>query len=97
MRVLAVADRDHPTELAVGQQVDGHVGERDRHHLVERVRVAGAQVVGQVGVDGLDARPAVQLIGESLADIGLVAVPVGVRLADLAELAAAARSRPRWR
>ena len=53
--VLAVADGDHAPELPVSQQVDGDVGERDRHHLVERVGVARAQVIGEVAVHGLDA------------------------------------------
>ncbi len=67
VRVLAVADRDHAAEQAVGQQVDRDVGERDGHHLVERVGIAGAQVVGEVAVHRLDAGAALQLVGQRLA------------------------------
>ena len=88
MRVLAASDGDHAPELAVGQQVDRHVGERDRHHLIDGVRIARAQVVGQVRMHGLDAGAALQLLGKGLAHIGLVPMAIGVRLTDLAKLAA---------
>ena len=55
--VVAIADRDHPSMLALGDEVHGDVGERHRDHLVERVRLAAPKVVGQLARDGLDARP----------------------------------------
>ena len=97
MSVVAVANGNHAPEDAIGQQVDRDVGEGDRHQLVERVGVAGAEVVGQVGVNGLDPGPALQLVGERLTDVGLVAVAEGIGLADLRRASRRARWRPRWR
>ena len=88
MGVLAVADGDHAAELAIGEEVDRHIRERDRRHLVEGVRIAGPQVVGQVAVDGLDPGAPLELIGERLADVDLVSMPEGIRLPHLAELPA---------
>ena len=81
VRVLAVPDGDHPPVQAAGEEVDGHVGKGGRNHLVERVRIAAAQVIGQIGVHRLDAGPLAQLIGQGGPDIDRSSVAVSVRLA----------------
>ena len=91
--VLAVADGDHAAARAIGDEVHGHVGEGDRDHLVERVGLARAQVVGQLGEHRLDARPRPDLVGQDLGHVGLVAVAERVGLADLVR----SRRPPRWR
>ena len=82
---------------AVRDEVHRDVRERRRDDLVERVRLAAAQVVGQLDRQRLDAGPARELGRERLADVGLAAVAEGVRLAELLEARAAPRSRPRPR
>ena len=86
MPVAPVADRRHLPGPALDHELHGDVREGDRHHLVERVGVTRAQVVGQLRPDGLDAGPARDLRGQELADARLVPVAVGVGLADLPEL-----------
>ena len=81
MGVLAVPDRHHPAPLSVPDEVHRDVGKGDRDHLVERIRFAAAQVVGQLARHRLDARPPSDLLRQCLAHVDLVAVAVGVRLA----------------
>ena len=56
--VAAVADGQHATTRAAGDELDGDVGEGLAHEDVDHVRLAGAQVIGQIGVDGINARAA---------------------------------------
>ena len=76
-------DRDHPAGDAVAEEVHRDVRERDRDHRVEHVRLARPEVVGELRGHRLDARPALELDGERLADVRLVAVPEGIGLADV--------------
>ena len=93
--VLAVLDRDHPAGHAVAEEVHRDVRERRGDHRVERVRLARPQVVGQLRSDALDPRALLQLDRQGLADVGLVAVPERVRLADVAAFGRPSRSRLR--
>ena len=94
VRVAALADGHHATALTVRHQLHGRVAEDHAHHLVHRVGLAGAQVIGEVGVDGVDAGAALQLGGQDLGDVGLVPMAEGVRLADLGDAAALPDRRP---
>ena len=95
VRVLAVLDRDHPPGDAVADQVHRDVRERHRDHRVERVRLAAAEVVGQLRRDRLDPGPGLDLGGQRLADVRLVAVAEHVGLADVGRSGRPPRSRPR--
>jgi hypothetical protein len=91
-------DGHHPAgDAAVADQVDGDVGEGDRDHLVERIGLARAQVVGQLGVHRVLAGALLDLLGQREADVDLAPVAVGVGLAELAQRPALPRWRPRTR
>src|SRR5205807_4794046 len=51
------------------------------YKLVDEVRIAGSQVVGEVRDDGLLAGAPLDLVGKRFRHVGLLAVTVGVRLA----------------
>ena len=75
-------------------EVHRDVGERRRDHRVERVGLAAAQVVGQLGGERLDAGPRSELVGQRLADVGLVAVAERVGLADVGRSCAPCQIAP---
>jgi len=64
--VTAMADRHHQAGLVVLDAVDGHSGEGRGDQLVDEVRIAAAQVVGQVADDSLLAQLLLYFRGEIL-------------------------------
>ena len=76
-------------------QVHRDVREGRRDHRVDRVRLAAAQVVGQLGGERLDPGPGPQLVRQRLADVRLVAMAERVGLARRRSSGRPARSRPR--
>src|SRR5215212_1421648 len=67
--VLAVRDRDHPAHHARANQVDGDVGEGDRHHLVERIGLTRSQVVRELRIHGVFAAAPLDLLGQGEPDV----------------------------
>src|SRR5262249_5471458 len=68
--------------------VVGHVAERQAHQLVDEVRVARAQIVGEVGRHRFLAGALLDFLGQRLGDARLLAVAVGVGVAVFAHLVA---------
>ena len=85
---VAALDRDHPPSHAVADEIDGHVREGDRDGLIERVRVATAQVVRQLARDRLMAGAVADDIGQDLRDVRLPPVPEGIGHAVLRDRSA---------
>src|SRR5689334_18963413 len=55
-RVAAAANGHHEAVLAAFDASHGHAGERGGHHLVHKVGISAAQIVGQVADDRFLAR-----------------------------------------
>ena len=81
MRVAAVLHADHAAGDAVAQHIDGDIGEGDGHELVDGVGLAAAQVVGQVADHDFVAGAAADFLAQGLADVGFLAMAVGVGFA----------------
>ena len=88
MGVLAVLDRHHLAGDARLDEVHRDVGEGRRDQRVERIGLAAAEVVGELGGERLDPRPLAQLERQGLADIGLVPVAERVGAPDVGHLGA---------
>ncbi len=73
--VLPVADRHHVAERIVRHQVHRHVRERRSDDLVECVRLAGAQVVGQLDRERRDARPGLSSLARISPTLALCRCP----------------------
>src|SRR5881628_1685922 len=73
--VVAALDRDHAPGDAVADEVDRDVGEGDGDGLVERVRVAAAQVVGELARERLFAGALADLRREVSATFALCLCP----------------------
>ena len=86
MGVLAVLDRHHLPRDARFDEIHRDVREGGRDERVERIGLAAAEVVGELGGERLDPRPLAQLERQGLADIGLVPVSERVGAPDVGHL-----------
>src|SRR5499427_5245018 len=86
--VAALHQRRHKAGLTLQHGVVGQVAERQAYQLVDEVRVARAQIVGEVGRHRLLASALLDLVGQRLGDARLLTVAVRVGFAVFAYLIA---------
>src|SRR6266581_8042956 len=86
--VAPLHQRRHEAGLAFQDGIVGHVTESQGHKLVDEVRIARSQVVGEVRGDRLLADAPLDLVGERFGHARFLAVAVGVRLAVFLQLVA---------
>src|SRR5882724_1745472 len=86
--VAALHQRRHEAGLAFQDGIVSHVTESQGHKLVDEVRIARSQVVGEVGGDRLLADAPLDLVSKRFGHARLLAVAVGVRLAVFLQLVA---------
>ena len=84
-RVAAVRDRHHQAGLFSFDAIDRHAGEGGGHHLVDEVRAAAAQVVGEIADDGLFAQRLLDFVAQIFAHVLLLAMAEGVGFAVFLE------------
>ena len=65
-----------------------HAGEGGGDHLVDEIRRAAAQIVGEIADDGFIAGALLDCIAQIFGDVGLLAMAEGVRLAVFPHLIA---------
>ena len=73
--VAALHQRRHQAGLAVQHGIVGHVAERQAHELVDEVRVARAQIVGEVGHHRLLAGAPLDFIAKRSATLAFLRWP----------------------
>ena len=81
VRVLPALHADQVPVDSLANQIHRDIAKRGRHHLVEGIRLAAAQIVGQIADHGLIAGAALDLLAQRLPDVRLLFVAEGVRLA----------------
>ena len=85
MGVAAVLDTDHAAGYAIEHHLYRNVREGDGHHLVDRVRLTAAQIVGQVANHDFAAGSLADFLAKRLTNIDLLAMPIRIGLAVLAD------------
>src|SRR5712692_5691057 len=79
--IAAVLYADHAAGHAVAEHVDGNVRESDGDELVDGIRLAAAQVVGQVADHDFVPGAAANFFAQGLADVRLFTMTVGIGFA----------------